>query len=362
MRRRSRVTESRRARRRAAAAAVAIPTHNRPGAGGTSAALCEHLVAALRRARRRRGRIVDERRARDGSPGAYVYARWGKPRPADQRAHRHRAGRTRGWSRDPCDRAGRRRPAATGSARPTPRARSPRSLVALEREPPDATSRVLFSGDEERGTASVRAFLASPRARGHRARHRVRADRARGRHPRTAACSRIAPSSRGPGGHSSKADYMPQADRRARPARGRARRASARARLDDGPAGMTGPLPERRRAARRRRVQRGPRARPSSLFSLRPPPGFDRAAWDRELAALARAALDPGDRTGRDGDRPRAVRVPRRRRLAAAGRQAARCRSATLDFWTEAALYLAAGIDAVVIGPGDIAQAHAPDE
>ena len=34
----------------------------------------------------------------------------------------------------------------------------------------------------------------------------------------------------------------------------------------------------------------------------------------------------------------------------------------TLDFWTEAALYTEHGIDAIVIGPGDIAQAHAADE
>jgi acetylornithine deacetylase len=33
-----------------------------------------------------------------------------------------------------------------------------------------------------------------------------------------------------------------------------------------------------------------------------------------------------------------------------------------LGFWTEAALLAQAGIDAVVFGPGDIAQAHAPDE
>jgi acetylornithine deacetylase len=33
-----------------------------------------------------------------------------------------------------------------------------------------------------------------------------------------------------------------------------------------------------------------------------------------------------------------------------------------LAFWTEAALFAAAGIDCVVYGPGDIAQAHAPDE
>jgi acetylornithine deacetylase len=33
-----------------------------------------------------------------------------------------------------------------------------------------------------------------------------------------------------------------------------------------------------------------------------------------------------------------------------------------LDFWTEAALLQDQGIDCVVIGPGDIAQAHAADE
>jgi acetylornithine deacetylase len=33
-----------------------------------------------------------------------------------------------------------------------------------------------------------------------------------------------------------------------------------------------------------------------------------------------------------------------------------------LAFWTEAALLSEAGIDAVVFGPGDIAQAHAADE
>jgi acetylornithine deacetylase len=33
-----------------------------------------------------------------------------------------------------------------------------------------------------------------------------------------------------------------------------------------------------------------------------------------------------------------------------------------LAFWTEAAVLVQAGIDAVVFGPGDIAQAHAPDE
>jgi acetylornithine deacetylase len=33
-----------------------------------------------------------------------------------------------------------------------------------------------------------------------------------------------------------------------------------------------------------------------------------------------------------------------------------------VDFWTEASLFSAAGLTAIVYGPGDIAQAHAADE
>ena len=33
-----------------------------------------------------------------------------------------------------------------------------------------------------------------------------------------------------------------------------------------------------------------------------------------------------------------------------------------VDFWTEASLFSAAGLPALVLGPGDIAQAHATDE
>ena len=37
-------------------------------------------------------------------------------------------------------------------------------------------------------------------------------------------------------------------------------------------------------------------------------------------------------------------------------------RVGTLDFWTEAAMWSAHGANAIVIGPGDIAQAHGADE
>ncbi len=35
---------------------------------------------------------------------------------------------------------------------------------------------------------------------------------------------------------------------------------------------------------------------------------------------------------------------------------------ATVDFWTEASLFAQAGVSAIVLGPGNIAQAHAVDE
>ena len=210
---------------------------------------------------------------------------------------------------------------------------------------------MLFSGDEEAGTGVMHAFLSSPHA---------------------AAISEVIvcePTARvagiahrgvlgqraqlvGPGGHSSKADHLPK------PLAQLARLAAALddagiRRLQEGPSGMTGTclniaglaggvafnvIPAARRARvvaapvsglRSRRV--GSRGRPAR-----------RHARSRDHA--------------RDDDRPRPVRVRGARRP-----RSARSRSAigALDFWTEAALWAAHGADAIVIGPGDIAQAHA---
>jgi acetylornithine deacetylase len=93
--------------------------------------------------------------------------------------------------------------------------------------------------------------------------------------------------------------------------------------------------------------------------SLRPAPGTDvpkmRAALD---AIVARAAPDARIRWGLD-NAPFATRDRERFRDVLAERVDA---PTDLGFWTEAALLSAAGVDAVVIGPGNIAQAHAPDE
>jgi len=98
--------------------------------------------------------------------------------------------------------------------------------------------------------------------------------------------------------------------------------------------------------------------RAALTFSLRPWPGFDRAAWDLGLAAIC-AEIDPGIALacqvehapfGCDDAILRGLIAPFVTAFVG------------LDFWTEAALYQAADIGAVVVGPGDIAWAHAADE
>ena len=85
-------------------------------------------------------------------------------------------------------------------------------------------------------------------------------------------------------------------------------------------------------------------------WSIRPFPGFDRAAWDRDVAAL----LPPGVELSTTIDHP-PFSCDTLAPLVAAP-------AVALDFWTEAALLAEHGIAAIVIGPGDIAQAHAADE
>jgi acetylornithine deacetylase len=87
-------------------------------------------------------------------------------------------------------------------------------------------------------------------------------------------------------------------------------------------------------------------------WSIRPFPGFDRASWDGAVAEAARGAPI----TTTIDHAPFACD-----RLADAVRPFVRALG-PLDFWTEAALYQERGIDAIVIGPGDIARAHAADE
>jgi len=101
-------------------------------------------------------------------------------------------------------------------------------------------------------------------------------------------------------------------------------------------------------------------------LGVRPPPGVAPAAALARLFALApepaRARFEPGFLAPPlpAGDAPQVATA-----RAAGARLAAELGVAVgpaVDFWTEAALFSAAGATALVFGPGDIAQAHTAGE
>ncbi|MCB9563204.1 MAG: M20/M25/M40 family metallo-hydrolase [Kofleriaceae bacterium] len=336
---------------------VRRPTHHPPAgqppsAGGDELALCRHLAPLLAGRGADEVRVVETGRA-VGGPGGYVWARWGTPTLL-LNVHVDTVPANTGWTRDPW--------AATvedgrvwGLGACDTKGAIAAILCALDRAPARDLA-VLFSGDEERGTAAVHAFLASPAAGGLR--HAIVCEptsrRAGLRHRGVLA---HAATIRGRGGHSSRADDMPAPivtmarlavalDQLGRDHRGR------------GPADMPGLCMNVASIEGGVAFNVVPDAATLS-WSVRPAPGFDRAAWDRQVAALA-ASIDP------------AITIETRLDHApfACGDEAWARRILDgavddfvgLDFWTEAALLQAAGIDAVVVGPGDIGQAHAPDE
>lgn len=218
---------------------------------------------------------------------------------------------------------------------------------------------VLFSGDEERGgNVCVSAFLASGHARGL---ERAIVCEPTGlrvghRHRGIGSAEAVALS---PGGHSSRADHVLNPvvvlSRAALALDAFAARQKA-----EGPEGFRG------LCLNVAAIDGGVAfnvipSRATLRLSLRPAPGADVRAVLAEAEGEARRASAPADFdwhvihvappfATRDlaafapvlGDR---VRAP-----------------VDMAFWTEAALFSAAGIDAVVFGPGHIEQAHAPDE
>ena len=331
---------------------VAFPTQQAgPDRGpGDERALCDHL-APLLRARGADDVTVGAAPRTDGSPGAYVFARWGTPKRVIN-AHVDTVPANAGWSRDPwTPHVADGRLYGLGSA--DTKGAIAATLIALETASPRDLG-VLFSGDEEAGSRVMHAFLASPHAapikevivceptaRTAGVAHRgVLAQRAE---------------LRGPGGHSSKADHLPK------PIAQLARLAAAlddagKRRLADGPPNMTGTCLNIAALHGGVAFNVIP-ARGELEWSIRPYPAFDRASWDREVAALA-LAIDPGITVTTTIDH-----AP----FGCASRLADLVRPfvhtiGPLDFWTEAAMWSEHGADAIVIGPGDIGRAHAADE
>jgi acetylornithine deacetylase len=219
---------------------------------------------------------------------------------------------------------------------------------------------VLFSGDEEVGARCTSAFVASERIRGiERALVCEPTSRKVGIRHRGARAYRA--HMRGRGGHSSRADHMPK------PVATLARLATG---LDDlgveylaqGPDDMKGLCMNVATLQGGVAFNVVPDSA-SLVWSLRPPPGCDVDAVDKRIDALV-TALNRRDSAEISWETfiaapPFACGDTTWFEDVLGGHAAG---FVPLDFWTEAAFFQAAGIDAVVVGPGDIGHAHAPDE
>jgi acetylornithine deacetylase len=235
-------------------------------------------------------------------------------------------------------------------------------VEALAALPPAARSKlsvgVLFSGDEERGGACIRAFLDSDAARGltHAIVCEPTGCRVGVRHRGIGAATATV---EGPGGHSSRVDDL------VNPVAVLARAAVA---LHDwgasertrGPAGFEGLCLNVAGLAGGVAFNVVP-TRATLSLSLRPAPGADLPALLAEAERRVRAATAPHEVAWQveTESPPFATRA-----LGAFAPflGAAVENAIDLGFWTEAARLSERGIDAVVYGPGHIAHAHAADE
>ncbi len=217
---------------------------------------------------------------------------------------------------------------------------------------------VLFSGDEERGGSCIRAFLESEAARGIERAIVCEPTGCRvGIRHRGIAAARA--TLQGPGGHSSLVDQLTN------PVAVLARAAVA---LDEmgathrgkGSPGFEG-IHLNVAALDGGIAFNVVPTRATLSFSLRPAPGASVDDLCAEAERTVRAATAPHAIIWEvvTSSPPFATRdIPAFAPLLGARIEAA----VDLGFWTEAARFSERGIDAVVFGPGDVAQAHAADE
>ncbi len=327
---------------------IGFPTDN---PGGDELALCQWLGGELDARGADRVDVVEVPRA--VGRGAYVYARFGEPRWI-LNAHVDTVPAQAGWRTDPftaVDDGAR----ITGLGAADTKGAIAAALCAVDRARPEGIG-LLFSGDEEKGGTCMRAFLGSPHAAGiERALVCEPSSRTAGVRHRGVRCYQFDLS--GPGGHSSKVDQLPN------PLAALARVAAAiddlgRKHLQHGPDDMKGLCTNIARLDGGVAFNVVP-DRAQLTLSVRPPPGFPIDDLDAEVDAAARA-VDPAITVTRPIQHaPFATRDPEPFRGLLAGRIDA---LAPLQFWTEAAVLAEFGIDAVVVGPGDIGQAHAAGE
>ena len=327
---------------------VGYDTHN---PGGDEGALAMRIAELL--AKHAPDELVVEEVPRSDLTGAWLLARWGRPRLLVN-AHLDTVPPNAGWTQPPYALT-----VENGHARGLGACDTKGAIAAIlsaldEARPRDVA--ILFSGDEEHTGTCMRDFVR------------------RGRHAGVTQAIVCEPTSlragtrhrgilgleltlRGAGGHSSRADQLPA------PIAELARLAVAyhewgRERRAQGPGGFAGMCMNVAQLDGGVAFNVVPE-KATLTVSVRPPPGADVAAVRAELVQLAERML-PGVQVHVPVENP-----PFRTREAAAFRPfLGSLVEAPVDlaFWTEAAVLSQAGVDCVVIGPGDIARAHAPDE
>lgn len=330
---------------------MTLIAHRTVNPGGDEQGLCAVLATQLEELGA--DRVEVKTVERPDSPGAYVYAQFGEPTLL-LNVHLDTVPANSGWQTDPFT-AQRDHDRVTGLGSCDIKGAIAAILTALAAGKARNLG-VLFSGDEENGSRCVPHFLAThdtsaiksalvcePTAGAAGLRHRgVLAYKAR---------------YVGKGGHSSRADYMEkpvvelcklgvELDR------------IANEELHAGPEGMKGLCVNVARLTGGVAYNVVPDLAELS-FSLRPPPGFDEARFAARLEAARLASHPKIEITPITNHRPfECGDQDKIRELVGAHTS----EFVSLDFWTEAALMQAAGIDAVVIGPGDIGQAHSAGE
>jgi acetylornithine deacetylase len=314
---------------------------------GDERALARHLAGALE------GHRPDVLEVVEVGRHAYVWARWGEPRLL-LNAHLDTVPANTGWTGSPHQprREGGR---LFGLGACDTKGAIAAALDALDEVRPKNAA-VLFSGDEERGGSCVRDFLASSRARGV---ERAVVCEPTGCRVGTRHRGILAVSARvdGEGGHSSRADLLPA------PIADLARLAAGcdawgKLRREEGPPGFKGMCMNVAKLEGGVAFNVVPDSATLSV-SIRPPPGAEMELVHADLLAMA-ARIVPAAQVTVELSNP-----PFQTRDLEAFRPwlgEAVDRPLDMGFWTEAAILSQAGIDAVVFGPGDIAQAHAPDE
>ncbi len=327
---------------------IAMPTHN---PGGDEPALAQYLATELRELR---ADAVDCQTFEiDGRRRAYVFARFGTPKLLVN-AHIDTVPPNAGYSADPFKprREGGR---LVGLGTADTKGAIAAILAALGKSRPRDVG-ILFSGDEERDGNCIRAFIESPHKKGITQAIVCEPTNLKVgvRHRGIAVLeARILAE----GGHSSRADALPA------------------------PIARLGGLAVAWHDWGQSRAHIGPPGYPGLCLnvasldggvafnvipseatltvSVRPPPGMENANMLRVLSNMAQSVA-PESTLKITVDNPSfQSRAPAEfaRWLGDFSKH-----PVDLGYWTEAAMLSQAGIDAVVFGPGDIAQAHGPDE